>query len=242
MAKKRKRASYDIRPKSAHIRKPWKNLSSSGKSYWRSKVDIRGKSERRANPLDRIATATERARYIQPIYRTPYQRRIVEQTGAVYTGPPPPTESQKNKQVRDLRKGKPSYGYDLDDFLSRSSYPDGYSYVTYHLFLLYRYKGERTSGQIVTVRGQMYNTPDDLKQNIDDEIYEVGTDALEDQEGEYIRTIIAVIPQSGDQRVSGSVFPEDYHPKERPGTREFQVEEGKRNLLFPNTPRRKRGQ
>lgn len=236
MAKKRRARSYDIRPKSSRTRKSWKDLSSSGKSYWRSKLDIRGRGERRIRPLDRIETATERARYIQPVYRTPFQKRIIEQTGAVYTprGPDPDVEARKYK------KGKPTYGYDAEEFEKRTSYPKGYSYVTYHLF--YTLTGSDANGtpQVETVRGQMYNSPEEANAGWRDEVEEIIHDnSIHGKHKPYIRTIIAVIPQSGDERVAGAVYPEDYHPKERPGTREFQIEEGKRYLREQES---KRGQ
>lgn len=235
MAKKRRKtSSYDIRPKNARIQKSWASLSSSTKSYWRSKLDVRPASVRRSNPLDRIRTSTARAQFTRDEYLTSYQRRIVRDTGVRYRPERSVELSTPTPEIRleaeEAKKEPPTYGYDLDDFLKIRDHPDGYSYVTYHIFLLYRYKGQKTSGQFITYRGQQYNTVDDLKDGIADDIYEAGNDVLEDTEGEYVRTIVAVIPASGAERVGGAVYPRDYHPKERPGTREHEVEEGKKRL------------
>lgn len=132
--------------------------------------------------------------------------------------------------VEKLRSGSSTYGYKLDDFLARTDHPDGYSYVTYHVFYVMKYKG-RNIGQVTTTRGRQYNTVEDLREGVEDELQEINEDEESDiyitEERSYLYTIVAVIPKSGAERVPGSVYPEDYSPKERPGTREFEIEEGK---------------
>lgn len=241
MAKRRKQKSYDIRPKSARIRKSWASLSSSGKTYWRSKLDVRPRGVRRSNPLDRYPTATARAVFTREQFRTPYQQRVVRETGIRYVPPrefgggdvirriEEPDRETKDK-VSELREEPLPYGYDIDDFKNRSSFPPGYSYVLYHLFWNPAYKGQ---GQVVTYRGGQYNTPEEAIAGYEGEVDEISESEAENAGSEdlaYIRTVVAVIPASGAERVGGAVYPEDYHPKERPGTREYEIEEGKRRL------------
>lgn len=144
-------------------------------------------------------------------------------------------------EVREEQKKPTTYGYDAEDFEKISNHPDGYSYVLYHIMFSPGYK---QGGSVVTIRGGQYNTPEEVIQN-----WETEVDEIMDDEGDkgsdltYIRTIVAVVPKSGGTITHGSVYPEDYHPKERPGTTAYEVEEGRRKLeaFGPPLPKGKRG-
>lgn len=233
MARKRKKnPSYDIRPKSAHVRKPWADLASSSKSYWRRKLDVRPISVRRYDPLDRIRTSTARARYTRTEYLSPYQRRIVRDTGVRYEAPKEDIydEDELAEEAAEYKRGNAPYGYWVEDFLAIDDHPDGYSYVTYHIFI--SPTGSQGGNNVPqTVRGQQYNTVDDVRDGWKDEVIEIEHEhTITNKVMFYVGTIVAVIPASGAERVGGAVYPEDYHPKERPGTREYEIEEGKKRL------------
>lgn len=199
---------------------------------------VRGKFVSRPAPL-RLGINKKGKRYwIQPRSKRP-KKEIVsggEPIEDIYD------DNEYLEEAADVKRGNAPYGYWVEDFLSKSSYPDGYSYVTYHLFVSPKYTGGVSS--IVTVRGQQYNTPDEVRDGWKDEVSQL---ELENQRKAkvdfYIGTIVAVVPTRGDVITHGSVYPEDYHPKERPGTREYEIEEGKRKLesFGPELPKGRRG-
>lgn len=136
-------------------------------------------------------------------------------------------------EVEEGKKTPPTYGYDAEDFEDITDHPNGYSYVLYHIF--YSPSGSPRNGPqgtYITIRGSMYNTPQDVIDNWAEEADDVARaeEANGREDLSYVRTIVAVIPASGDERVGGAVYPRDYRPVERPGTREFEIEEGKRRL------------
>jgi hypothetical protein len=225
----KKRRSYDIRPKSSRIRKSWSALSNSGKTYWRSKLDTRTPSDRRTNPLDRIKTSTERARFIKPVYRSPYQRRILEDTGITVTtqhhldqveDAKRRKRTYEEKETATLRESKTPYGYKLDEFLAMDHPSDGYTYVTYHLFVIYQHKGinKRT---VYTVRGTQYNTAGELADRVEEEVDEVVEIEMEnDEEVQYLYTLIQVLPSTGGGPfLPGGVYEKDYEKREKAANR-----------------------
>lgn len=126
----------------------------------------------------------DRATYIKPEYRTPYQKRIASRFRPIEAPVEDISDFEQRRLARDARRGYEDWansgrgigvfggglwGYDLEEFRGLNhailSQNYSYSYIATYFVVAFRYQGGQS--QVVLVNGAQYNTVEELLANVE---------------------------------------------------------------------------